>query len=170
MDRFWIDTSCLITAENSVLSFDISPGFWEILELEVVDGRVRSSVVVFEEIVRWKRGSGRLIDWAKKMNERGMFLHPSQEVTREYQQIADYIVNNCDEAEGKKFLRDADGWLIAHAKHAITKTDQSMVVTQEILVGVNSRKVKIPNICDHFGVDYVNTEEMLRKMGRQLKR
>jgi hypothetical protein len=54
------------------------------------------------------------------------------------------------------FLAVADPWLIAKAK-----TLGATVVTHEVLAPLGSKKVKIPNICREFGVEFCNTFDLL---------
>ncbi len=42
------------------------------------------------------------------------------------------------------------------------------VVTFEKRVGPNSTKVKIPNICEQFNVDYCDLFHMMRQLGARL--
>ena len=48
---------------------------------------------------------------------------------------------------------------------ATAKTLDATVVTQEVTVPEDSKKVKIPNICNEFEVDYCNTFELLEILG-----
>ena len=59
-----------------------------------------------------------------------------------------------------KFAAGADGWLIAYAQ-----THSAVVVTQEVSAPDAKSKVLIPDVCQVFGVDYMNTWEMLRQLG-----
>jgi NADPH:quinone reductase-like Zn-dependent oxidoreductase len=54
----------------------------------------------------------------------------------------------------------ADPWVLAQAK-----ADSIVVVTHEVLVPPNSKRVKIPNVCSQFGVLYVDTYTILRQTG-----
>ena len=64
----------------------------------------------------------------------------------------------------RQFLAKADPWLIAHAIASGGK-----VVTQETRAGENSRRAKIPNVCDFFGVEAMNMDDMLRELGASFK-
>ena len=64
------------------------------------------------------------------------------------------------ESEKSRFLSRADLWLIAAGK-ALNAT----IVTQEVLSGEGTRKVKIPDICQQVGVKYVNLYDMMRAVG-----
>lgn len=57
------------------------------------------------------------------------------------------------------FLRGADPWLIAKAKVL-----NAVVVTHEVLVPETAKKIKIPNVCEKFGIQYMNTFQLLRKL------
>ena len=61
------------------------------------------------------------------------------------------------------FARGADGWLVAYAK-----AKGCIVVTLETINLDIKRKVPIPNVCQAFGVQFVDTFEMLRRLGVQL--
>ena len=58
------------------------------------------------------------------------------------------------------FARGADGWLVAYAK-----AKDCIVVTLEVIKPDIRWKVPIPNVCQAFGLQFVNTFEMLRRLG-----
>jgi len=58
-----------------------------------------------------------------------------------------------------EFASVADGWLVAYAD-----VNDLVVVTQEEYAPEVKRKVPIPNVCEEFEVEYVNTFEMLRAL------
>jgi hypothetical protein len=62
------------------------------------------------------------------------------------------------------FAVKADGWLIAHAK-----AQGLTVATEEVLNPAIRRRVPVPNACVSFGVDYVNTFDMLRALGASFR-
>ena len=43
-------------------------------------------------------------------------------------------------------------------------TAGATIVTHEVIAPNNSKKVKIPNVCQAFGVDYISTYELLDKL------
>jgi hypothetical protein len=57
------------------------------------------------------------------------------------------------------FAAKADGWLIAYAK-----THGLHLVTLEQPNPETRKKVPMPNVCDAFGVKYVNTFDALRAL------
>ncbi|MCB0596496.1 MAG: DUF4411 family protein [Lewinellaceae bacterium] len=62
--------------------------------------------------------------------------------------------------EANDFLSGADPWVIAQAK-----VEGAKVITMEKLVGSESKKVKIPNICIEFDVEWLSTYQLLRALG-----
>ena len=59
-----------------------------------------------------------------------------------------------------EFAQVADGWLVAYAK-----LNNYTVVTREEYSPDIRKKVKIPNVCKEFNVNYVDTFTMLRNLG-----
>ena len=54
----------------------------------------------------------------------------------------------------------ADGWLVAYAQaHNLT------LVTQEVRNPDIKKRVPIPNVCEQFNVNFINTFDMLRQLG-----
>ena len=58
-----------------------------------------------------------------------------------------------------KFATGADGWLVAYAR-----VHGSTVVTNEQSVPESRREVKLPDVCDQFGVRHDNMFAMLRAL------
>lgn len=59
----------------------------------------------------------------------------------------------------QEFASVADGWLVAYAK-----ANKLVVVTHEVFDSATRKRVKIPNLCNEFSVEYVNTFEMLKSL------
>lgn len=63
------------------------------------------------------------------------------------------------DAAKAEFAGGADGWLVAYgAVHDL------IVVTHETHQANQRRKVKVPNACEQFGVEWLDTFEMLRQL------
>lgn len=156
MPRYCLDTNIFIQAQNGPYAMDIVPAFWDWIDQQVNAGNLFSSIMVQQEIVA---GSDDLADWAKARNNTDLFEAPSPDAQRIVGDISSYVLSNYTQAEANFFLQGADPWVIAQAK-----AENAKVVTMEKLVGVNSRKVKIPNICIEFRVDWLNTYQLLREL------
>lgn len=64
---YLLDANVFITAKNLHYGFDFAPGFWDWLDQEHSNERVRSTEQVRHELLA---GSDKLGDWAKHL------LHP----------------------------------------------------------------------------------------------
>lgn len=75
-----------------------------------------------------------------------------------FAEIANYLATHqtYSQVEVSRFLSGADPWLIAEAK-----TTGAKIVTHEVPVPDNSRKVKIPNVAKIFAVEHVDIFDLL---------
>ncbi|MCK4516821.1 MAG: DUF4411 family protein, partial [Spirochaetaceae bacterium] len=137
--------------------FDIVPRFWSWLDEMVSAGSVYSVLAVYDELAA---GNDDVSVWVKTRKNSGLFVDPDGDVQKFLGSIADFVVDNYETQQTQVFLGGADPWVVAQAY-----VDKSTVVTHETLVGVNSKKVKIPNICSEYGVPFVNTYQMMRTLG-----
>lgn len=159
---YWLDANVFIEAKNNAYAFDIAPGFWEAIESLAKSNRIRCPDRVRTELLSIK---DELSAWVGTVEPSGLFAGADQAVQRQVGNIAQFVQNNYETAQSKYFLDAADPWIIAHAD-----LDKGVVVTLEQLAPSNSKRVKIPNICKHFNVPYMNTYFMLRKLGVSLGR
>ena len=101
-----------------------------------------------------------LSNWAKDQKSGSFFVEPDEKVQAAFTKIADYVNDSYPSHQAKGFLDGADPWVVAHAE-----CDRGTVVTWERLGGPGSQKVKIPNICQEFEVEWINTCQMFRELG-----
>jgi hypothetical protein len=157
MSRYCLDANVLIQAKNGPYAFDLVPRFWTWIDEMFEQDTLYSSIMVYNELAE---GSDELSAWVKSLRPRGFFVEPGEEVQGCLAEIADYVTSCYEPQQAQIFLAGADPWVIAQSK-----IDSATVVTQEALVGISSRKVKIPNICEQFDVPYVNTYGIMRALG-----
>ena len=152
---YLLDSNVLIQAKNGYYSFDIAPGFWRWLELLAEEQSVLTIKAVREEIID---GNDALCDWMADL-PKGFFAEPDIPVQENLRKIVTYIMQEKRFAEHHRyaFLEKADPWLIATAM-----TGDFTVVTHEKKDGPGSKKVKIPAICEEFGVPYLSVFELMR--------
>ena len=157
---YLFDTNILLEANNRYYGLDFVPGFWEFIEREAKKTTLKSNDMVLAELIDISDDVGQ---WAQDRKDE-IFDISSQEkeIQRYFSKIANYVNIHpvFSDAEKARFLRGADGWLIAACKYL-----DATLVTHEVLVPSNSTKVKIPNIAQQFGVDTINTFEMIRSLG-----
>lgn len=152
-----MDSNTYIQAKNFYYDMEFCPAYWDWLEKQFQAGLVMSIDNVYLELVD---STDKLCDWAKEHKEH--FVSVSDDATQEkFAEIANFVVSLDDKSQVDiaNFLSKADPWIIAKAA-----TTGGMVVTHEALVPENSKKVKIPNICRQFDVQYIDTYQLLAKL------
>ena len=151
---YLLDADTLIQAKDEYYAFDICPGFWNWLEQENKAGRIFSVQAVREELAR---GDDQLAKWAAD-RDTGFFLPADERTSGAMAAVSGWVQAGDFRDDAKRiFLAGADHWLIAHAlAHGHT------VVTLEVHVDGEKRKVKIPTVCRALNVPPIRTLEMLR--------
>jgi len=161
---FVLDANVLIEAHRRYYSFDIAPCFWRVL-LELADrGHVISIDRVKDEIIE-KGYEDALSKWAKSKFYPWFMSTDNEEVVLAYGEIINWAMeqDQFDDPAKTEFADDADSWLIAYAK-----ANHCTVVTHEGYYKDIKVRIPIPNVCKAFGIPYVNTFDMLRKLNASL--
>ena len=157
--QYVLDADVFITANNSYYAPDICPSFWRHLIQAHREGHIISIDRVRDEILD---GNDNLVDWVK--DEATQMFVPSTESTiaTTFSQILNWVQQNQQFTNAAKaeFANAADGWLAAYAS-----VNNATVVTLETFHADIKRRVKLPNVCCQFRVEYMNTFDMLRKIG-----
>lgn len=156
MQRFWLDADVLIQAKR-VYPFDVFPSFWKLLIDQSASQVIKSPIEVFHELADY---GDELSEWAKMHRNGNFFIEPDEKVQATFTAIADFVNDNYSGPQARDFLGDADPRVIAHAK-----CEPGTVVTMERLGGPGSQQAKIPNVCQEFEVEYINTCDMFRELG-----
>ena len=152
---YLLDANTFMEAKNGYYDFDVCPGFWEWIMVKHGEGSVLSIEKVGEEL---KAGSDKLASWAVGIAA-SLFKPPDEAVVTALKQVATWTMGrNYDERHRAAFLAKADALLVACAL-----AHNHVVVTQEVKVPDESRKVKVPNVCDGLGVTWIHSFELLRK-------
>jgi hypothetical protein len=160
---FVLDANVFIEAHRRYYPFDICPGFWKALIVQHEAKRVFSIDRVEKEIAE---GKDRLTVWARESAPQGFFKKTAdQAVIAGYSKMVTWVQNEpqYDEEAKATFASVADDWLVAYAKK-----NGHVVVTEETYSSRAKRTVPIPNVCQQFSVQYMNTFEMLRVLGIKL--
>lgn len=153
---FLVDTNIFVDAHRRYYGFDIVPSFWEFLYQQFGSGVLVSVKPVLEEL---KAGNDALADWAK---DRPQFFHDigDAQTLQKMAEIADWVTHQeYTQAALAEFLSVADYYLVAFAAahgHA--------VVTHEQPSPGAKKRVLIPNVCNTFGIRYVDTFQIIRTL------
>lgn len=152
---YLMDANTYITAKNFYYDMDFCPGYWDWLDLQFAQGQVASVQMVYDELAG---KNDALSVWVK--SRQNHFLPVTDTNTQQqYAQIIQHVYElpNKNQANIANFSAGADPWLIAKAA-----VSDAIVVTQERLDPPDSKKIKIPNICNDFNVQHINSFELLR--------
>jgi hypothetical protein len=142
----------------------ICPGFWDCLIHHHQAGQIVSIDRVRDEIL----AGDALETWVKASAPSTLFASTADaNVTQNYAKMVRWVQANSQfKPEAKTgFAQVADGWLCAYAKANV----QHVVVTHEELSPQAMRRVPLPNICQQFGVTYIDPFTMLKALKVQLR-
>lgn len=156
---FVLDANVFIEAARRYYAFDLAPKFWESLVTYAGNGRVQSIDRVQLEL---ERGKDELATWASGYFGHAFTSTDEPDIIECFSEIMSWVQAQAQFSDAAKadFAKGADGWLVAYAK-----VKGCVVVTHEVPAPDARRKVPIPNVCQAFNVPFVNTFEMLRRLG-----
>jgi len=157
MPPYCLDADTFIQAKNRHYAMDVVPAFWSWLDQQAANGAIFSPMMVYDELAK---GNDELAEWVKARKGSGLFVEATAPVQAVVGEIADYVNAMYRQEHAQYFLEGADAWVTAHAK-----VGSAIVVTHETLVAANSRRAKIPNICQRFDVPWIDVFQMLRDLG-----
>lgn len=166
--QFCLDSDVYITASNFYYNNDFAQGFWQALELKAIEKVICSPINVYNEI---QKGKDWLANWMKLIKQ-DLIVTPDAQTGVEMGRISNFVFEKYVPHQSSLFLNAADPWVIAYAL-----AHNLVVVTLEKRINnlpLNSRgqlecKVKIPNICDEFGMECIDTFELLRRVNISLQ-
>lgn len=154
--RYLLDANTYIQAKNQYYGMDICPAYWEWLDQQCDAGIVGSVNMIGREL---KDGNDEFAQWAKDRSQH--FIENDDQATQaEFMNILQFVMaGDYNQKNRDDFLAKADPWIIAKAK-----TIGATVVTHEALLAPQTKKVKVPNICNQLGVPCIDTFSFLRKL------
>lgn len=152
---YCLDTNVLIEAWQKYYSPKFCPSYWDVLNKLGTEEIIFIPETVFEEITRT---DDELSSWLK---ESKIPIHGINEnVTACLQSIyaKDPVHKNLVDNIKSRSL--ADPWVIAHALN-----EKATVVTKENKeTALNTKRIKIPNVCDNMGVRWINDFDFIKEL------
>ncbi len=156
--RYLLDSNTLIEAKNRYYHMAICPGYWQWILHKNQTREIGSITMIADELLR---GDDELRDWAA--DHAGIFVPITDAPTQEaFATVAAQVAAQSPRMKVgalEDFLSGADPWLIAKAM-----VTGAAVVTHEAFNPDVKRKFLIPNVCRHFGVQVLNTFELLHTL------
>lgn len=155
-DRYCLDTNVLIQAWQKYYNPNFCPDYWTVLNELGKKGIIFLLEMVLGEI---ERVEDKLLKWVKSSDIQIDKI--SEPVTKCLQNI--YLANPIHKTlvDNTKARSLADPWVIAHAMN-----EGAVVVTKEEKVtAANTRRIKIPNVCDNMNVRWMNDFQFIEEVG-----
>lgn len=162
MSRHWLDSSVFITSRDTMFGFDINTTFWNWMDGALDSGSVAAPRAVYTEVVENVRTVDDLARWVKTRRKKGLCIEPDQRTIQALKSVTAYVFQPGGRYQhpfALDFVKGADPWIIAHAM-----ADGGTVVSQETDKQPLANRVRIPDVCDQFGVPCVKVWEMLRNL------
>ena len=165
MPLFIVDANFFIQSHRITYPLDIAKGFWEKVKKIAESGNIISIDKVKNEIFK---NDDELKKWIED-NLPKEFFKPTDtpEVLSTYAQIANWANSKNTfylPQATTEFLEyeNADAWLVAYA---LSLNEESCIITQEKSEPNRKSKIKIPEVCNAFNIQYKNIIEMFRELG-----
>ena len=157
--RYLLDTNVLIEASKTYYKHDLVSTFWERLteqsQIRVIGSidKVKNEIDA-KNIFLTNWANNDFTQWESTTNDdtksKYNILINWSTTHQQFNQNAKDEFANAD---------NADPWLLAHAM-----ATKRVVVTEEVFNSDIKRKIPIPNVCQAFGVPYMNTFQMLHEL------
>ncbi|MEK6616237.1 MAG: DUF4411 family protein [Bacteroidota bacterium] len=156
--KYCLDANVLIQAWQKHYSPKFCPDYWKILNELGEKDILFMPQMVYEEIIRTDD------DLSKWLNQSKISIHKHDgTVTECWKKILaahplhKFLVDNI------KQRSLADPWVIAHAMN-----EGACVVTREIKeTAANTKRIKIPNVCDNMGLRWINDFQLVEELNIQ---
>lgn len=158
-----IDAGVLITANSLYYPVDRVPEFWDWLLHHAEAGRVRVPQEIYEELKEGPEDEGRdlLFDWVSDDEvKRHLLLDEEVDPVLVNKVVSDGYAPDLTDSEIEQIGRDP--FLVAYA---LCDVRSRTVVTTEVSKPKKQRQNrKLPNVCDDFGVRWIDTFALVREL------
>ena len=147
-----LDTSALIAAYRERYPIENFPAFWRKIEELITNNRLKMSEVVFEEAMR----ENDIKEWCEQNALKQDFQWPIDESMQiKVNEILSIFPKLLDDRSGKS---GADPWVVA-----LAMISRNCIVLTEEGPTTSPNRPKIPEACNHFGVEYIKLVDLIRR-------
>lgn len=162
MSTYVVDSNFFIQAHRAHYPFDVAVSFWDKVKQLAHTQRIISIDKVKDEIYGH---NDTLEDWCR-INLPQDFFKTTNSVMREYARISNWAQAKKDQYRPRaiqEFLgsAEADAFLVAY----VLNNDDTKIITQEVSAPNIKTKIKIPEVCNAFNVEFMNVINMFRDLG-----
>ena len=167
MSLFIVDTNFFIQSHRVTYPLDVAVGFWNTVIKIANENKIISIDKVKNEIYE---NDDELTTWIAD-NLPAEFFKPtdSRDILTNYSRIVNWA-NSKNTFYLPKAINEfldfdnADAWLAAYA---LSLDEECCITTQEKSEPNRKSKIKIPEVCDEFNIQYKNIIEMFRELGER---
>ena len=153
---YCFDANVLIEAWQKYYSPKFCPGYWEILNELGIQERIFIPEMVCDEITRTEDD---LSEWLK--NSSRIPVHKlDEDVISCWQNILSTNTLHIQLVDNIKGRSLADPWVIAHAM----KNNATVVTKENKQTALNSKRIKIPNVCENMGVRWIDDFQFVNEI------
>lgn len=151
-NKYCLDANVLIQAWQKYYNPKFCLDYWNILIELGKNAKIFIPELVYEEIVRTEDD---LSQWLKA--SKIPIAKITEPVTKHIRKILQDYPLLVDNTKARSL---ADPWVIAHALN-----DNATVVTKEEKVtALNTKKIKIPNVCDNIGIRWISDFQFIDEL------
>ena len=151
---FCLDTNIFIQAWNGYYAIDFFPDYWDSLDQLAQQGVVFATEEVKREI---EDTDDELKKW---ISSKEYFFKPIDDAVQECLIEVFKDPHHRRLIDSVKGRSKADPWVIAHAM-----AEDAVVVTKEEYAPPETARIRIPNVCDDLGIEWINDYELIRQLG-----
>ena len=164
---FLVDTNALITPYQQYYPFDFAKSFWDQIRSCIESGKIAILDMVKLELQNGDENDP-LKRWIEETEIQLFVDHREPSILEQYANVLQYVQDcgfyNDTALATWSQLTVADPWLIATAK-----AKGYVLVTFETNIHVldeknKTKRVRIPDVANHFGVKIVNLFDMMREL------
>lgn len=163
MTRYLLDSNYFIQAHRLYYPLDVVESFWERTKILADNDNIISIDKVKKEIFDKSSHEDELKIWCDD-NINGDFFKSTDSALPQYIQIVQWVNSmrhQYSDSAIEEFLQAdlADPWLVAYAMK-----EDLVIVTYEKSAPDSKKRVKIPEVCNHFKVRFIDTIDMMREL------
>ena len=167
MSLYLVDSNFFIQAHRAYYPLDVVTSFWVKISELAGQNKIISIDKVKNEIYDNSTHEDELKAWCVAHLPES-FFNSSEDVIAKYVDIVNWansMNHHYKPSAIEEFLGTdlADSWLVAFAM-----AKDCTIVTYEKSEPLGKRRIKIPEVCNQFGVRYVNTVDMLRELNENI--
>jgi predicted nucleic acid-binding protein len=158
--KYCLDANVLIQAWQKYYNPKFCPDYWNILIELCKQDKIFIPELVYEEITRTKDDLSRWLKASKIPIKK--ITEPITICLQKIYSANPVHKNLVDNINGRSL---ADPWVIAHSIF-----ENAIVVTkEEKITALNSKRIRIPNVCDNMGVRWINDFQFIDEINIKFK-